>query len=298
MKTHSPSDTAILIGRSILLSARDASLAPLLSAGEEEATRRILGERASEGWFGFAEQQPWFRSCLMAAKHLLLGGIFAHYLARKRWIEGEVFRALEAGVRQVVIAGAGYDTLAWRLHRDWPEVQFFEVDHPATQAPKREALGESENLHFLPGDLSALTLPEILVPDARYRRDESTLLIAEGLTMYLPEPRVRALLASAAMLAGTKGRVIFTFMEAGEDGSISFRGENPLVSLWLQLRREPFRWGCSRDELSSFLRSTGLRAESVANHRELRARILAPRRAPFVRLARGECLCLCEPLVR
>ncbi len=298
MKTHSPSDTAILIARSILLSARDPSLSPLLSEGEEEATRQILGQRAHSGWFALAEGHDWFRRSLMAAERLLLGGIFAHYLARKRWIEREVLRALEGGIRQIVIVGAGYDTLAWRLHRDWPEVEFFEADHPATQAPKRKALGKTANLHFIPGDLSAVSLPELLVPHASYRRDEAAMIIAEGLTMYLPEPRVRALLAASAMLAGEKGRVIFTFMEATEEGSISFRGENPLVSFWLHLRREPFRWGCRRTELPDFLRSTGLRPETVANHRELRARILAPRRAPLLRLARGECLCLCEPLVR
>lgn len=298
MKTHSPSDTATLIARSILLSARDASLAPLLSEGEEEATRQILGERARSGWFAFAECKDWFRRGLMTAERLLLGGIFAHYLARKRWIEREVLRGLENGIRQVVIVGAGYDTLAWRLRQDWPEVEFFEVDHPATQKAKREALGMSANLHFIPGDLAAVSLPELLVPHARYCRDEPAMIIAEGLTMYLPEKSVRALLGASAMLAGEKGRVIFTFMEATEEGSISFRGENFLVSLWQQLRREPFRWGCRRAELPDFLRSAGLRPEAVANHRELRARILAPRRAPLVRLARGECLCLCEPLVR
>lgn len=298
MKTHSPSDTATLIARSILLSARDSSLAPLLSEGEAEATRKILGNRAQSGWFALAERHDWFRRGLMTAERLLLGGIFAHYLARKRWIEREVLRALEQGIRQVVIVGAGYDTLAWRLRADWPEVEFFEVDHPATQLPKREALGAPQNLHFIPGDLSAVSLPELLVPHVGYRRDEPAMIIAEGLTMYLPEASVRALLASSAMLAGEKGRVIFTFMEATDEGEISFRGENPLVSLWLQLRREPFRWGCRRAELPDFLRSTGLRPEAVANHRELRARILAPRHAPFVRLARGECLCLCEPLLR
>jgi methyltransferase (TIGR00027 family) len=298
MKTHSPSDTAILIARSILLSARDSSLSPLLSEGEEEATRRILGQRAQGGWFALAERHGWFRRGLMAAERLLLGGIFAHYLARKRWIEGEVRRALEGGIRQIVIVGAGYDTLAWRLHHDWPEVGFFEVDHPATQQPKRGALGEPANLHFIPGDLSAVSLPELLVPHPAYRRDEAAMIIAEGLTMYLPEKRVRALLAASAMLAGMTGRVIFTFMEVTEEGSISFRGESPLVGLWLHLRREPFRWGCRRAELADFLRSTGLRAAAVANHRELRSRILAPRSAPLLRLARGECLCLCEPLVR
>ena len=43
-------------------------------------------------------------------------------------------------IRQVVILGAGYDTRAARLPR--AGVRFFEVDHPATQAAKRERLAQ------------------------------------------------------------------------------------------------------------------------------------------------------------
>src|SRR5690606_30494465 len=106
MRSDSPSDTATLIARSILLSARDPELAPLLSPGEEEVTRRMLGTRADGGWFAFAEQHPWARRSLMLAERFLLGGIFAHYLARKRWIEGEVRGAIANGIRQVVVLGA------------------------------------------------------------------------------------------------------------------------------------------------------------------------------------------------
>ena len=47
-------------------------------------------------------------------------------------------------IRQVVILGAGYDTRAARLPR--AGVTFFEVDHPATQAAKRERLAKLAGL--------------------------------------------------------------------------------------------------------------------------------------------------------
>src|SRR2546430_1042104 len=46
-------------------------------------------------------------------------------------------------IRQIVILGAGYDTRAARLPR--AGVRFFEVDHPATQAAKRERLARLDN---------------------------------------------------------------------------------------------------------------------------------------------------------
>jgi O-methyltransferase involved in polyketide biosynthesis len=282
MRARSPSDTAILIARSILLSAHDPHLSALLAPGEEHSTRRMLGERADGGWFGFAERHPRTRRLLMLAERILLGGIFAHYLARKRWIAGEVRRAMETGVRQIVIL-------------EFPQVSFFEIDHPATQRSKRESLAPAENLHFLPAELCSELPHEVAASCASFSCGEPSVVIAEGLTMYFHGGRVKELLRSSARLAGSEGRVIFSFMEAADDGSISFRGANPAVGCWLHLRREPFHWGCRRKDLPEFLRTAGLRLQAIANHRDLRAKILAPRRAPLVRLARGESLCLCQP---
>lgn len=296
MRSDSPSDTATLIARSILLSARDPELAPLLSPGEEEVTRRMLGTRADGGWFAFAEQHPWARRSLMLAERFLLGGIFAHYLARKRWIEGEVRGAIANGIRQVVVLGAGYDSLAVRLHREFPQVVFYEIDHPATQRSKRESVAPATNLHFLAAELSSELPHEVASSCPDFSCGEPSVVIAEGLTMYFHGGRVKELLRSSAKLAGGEGRVIFSFMEAEENGSIAFRGGNPLIGWWLHLRREPFHWGCRRQDLPEFLRAAGLDIQTVANHRDLRAKVLAPRRAALVRLARGESLCLCHPL--
>src|SRR5690606_20255710 len=98
--------------------------------GEDDALRRMSGRAATGGWFGHALRRRWVRRVLMAAERFLLGGIFAHYLARKRWIEREVRRAMADGIRQVVVVGAGFDTLAWRLHEELPNAKFFEFDHP------------------------------------------------------------------------------------------------------------------------------------------------------------------------
>ena len=278
-----------------MLSARDPSLAPLVADGEEPAVATILGERASKGWFGFAMRHVWARELLMLAERFFLGGIFTHYLARKRWIEREVKRALTGGARQVVVLGAGYDTLAWRLHGRFPGVRFFEIDHPATQASKLEALGEWKNLRFLPGDLSRQAIPEILAAHDDYDAAKPTVVIAEGLTMYFPRAKVQEILHASAEIAGEKGRVIFSFMEEREDGSIHFQGASPAVGWWLQSRREPFRWGCRREVLPDFLRGLGLSVGPVGDHRGLPSSVLSVLNVPRLPLARGESLCICTP---
>ena len=81
---------------------------------------------------------------LLPAARMLSVGLLDHVSLRTAAIDEALRMALAAGARQLVILGAGLDARAYRL----PElsgVSVFEVDHPATQAAKRERLGEAGN---------------------------------------------------------------------------------------------------------------------------------------------------------
>ena len=58
--------------------------------------------------------------------------------ARTRFMDDHVTTAIAAGVRQVVVCGAGLDDRALRFRT--PGVRFFELDHPVTQADKAARL--------------------------------------------------------------------------------------------------------------------------------------------------------------
>lgn len=290
MRDDMPSNTALLVARSIVLAAVDDRLRKLVADGEVEILRRILGEGG--GWFGLARRRAWARGFFFKAMDLMVPGIVPHYLVRKRRIEIAVREALAGGAARVVVLGAGFDTLAWRLHGEFPEVEFLELDHPATQGVKRRALGEAASLSYGQVDLAVSSLGD----DLRPAGEGSTVFVAEGLTMYLREERVSALLSDLASLAGPAGWVIFTFMAEDDAGSIGFRGQNPLVAGWLKLRSEPFLWGIRRDRLPGFLASCGLGKMEVLDEVRLRDEILVPCGLREIRLARGECLCLCSPI--
>src|SRR5215468_2857478 len=98
------------------------------------------------------------------------------------------------GARQVVILGAGYDTRAARLPR--AGVRFFEVDHPATQAAKRERLA---GLSGYPIDAATYVTCNFEVDDPVARLvangfdlHEPALVLCEGVVSYLAEDAVRA----------------------------------------------------------------------------------------------------------
>ena len=190
---------------------------------------------------------------------LVQPGITAHYWHRKRWIEECCRTALADGTQRVVVAGAGFDTLALRLAPQFPDVEFVELDHPATQREKRAALARFRsdlvavgNLSFLPVDLSIEPLPVRSFDDGK-----RTLLIMEGLLMYLKPTTVDQLFAGLGHFRSPI-QVVFSFMTQWDDGSCGFRPRSRWVERWLASREEPFTWSLRSDILESYLRTFGL----------------------------------------
>ena len=61
-------------------------------------------------------------------------------VARTRILDDALVAALDGGIEQLVILGAGYDSRPYRLP-GCARVRVFEVDHPDTQAVKCRVLG-------------------------------------------------------------------------------------------------------------------------------------------------------------
>jgi len=85
--------------------------------------------------------------------------------ARSRYVEDQLARAVARGVDQYVVLGAGLDTFAYRS--PYPRLRVFEVDHPATQAWKRERLESGRivipaALTFVPIDFDREQLSDAL----------------------------------------------------------------------------------------------------------------------------------------
>src|SRR5262245_38877596 len=66
-------------------------------------------------------------------------GVRTSVVARTRLIDETIATVVDAGMPQVVLLGAGFDSRAERLP-DLESARVFEVDHPATQAAKRRVL--------------------------------------------------------------------------------------------------------------------------------------------------------------
>ena len=132
---------------------------------------------------------------------------FAWLAARTRFFDDAVTEALDAGVRQVVVMAAGYDSRAWRLAR--PGVTFFEVDHPATQNDKR-GRAPGGGPRYVPVEFGRDPVAEALAA-AGFRAGEPSVCTVEGVTMYLTEPQVRDLLSTVRGLGAAGSRLAVNF---------------------------------------------------------------------------------------
>ncbi len=132
---------------------------------------------------------------------------------RSRFAEDALAAAVARGVRQLVVLGAGLDTYACRAPAG-ESLRIIEVDHPATQAWKRQllaaaAIATPRALTFAPIDFERETLADGLAA-AGFDPAQQTFFTWLGVVPYLKEPAVFSTLAFIAGLPGG-AHVVFDY---------------------------------------------------------------------------------------
>ncbi len=290
------SGTAILISRATLFWSRDPQFEYLVPPEAASLSAQFLKESGVNlSRFMLLLESRFTRFLVRSFERLMLPGISIHFMLRKRFIEDHVRIAITQGAGQVVVLGAGFDTLAARLHREYEDVLFVEIDHPATQRVKVAVLSSAagKNLRFVPADLSSETFASVLARETALRSDVATVVVAEGLLMYLQESMVMRLFDDVRSgLPSEESTFVFTFME--RDGAVvHFTRRRRLMHILLQLVGEPFRWGVSEPEgLVEWLRTRGFAALEVVGPQELRERYVSGEQDLLLLPPDGDTLCV------
>ena len=182
-------------------------------------------------------------------------GRLRHFYLRKQEIEKQTRqRLLFGGIKQVVVLGAGLDVLALRLAKEFPDVNFIEIDRAESQAFKTAALlahdmSLGDNIELVSGDLRN-PLWEILAQAKLHNRGEKTLWIAEGLLMFMPEENVAALFDQLQNNCAPASYCVFTTV-----GSIGQRAicARMLRKLYLRVEKCPYHWVIDARNVSKFI---------------------------------------------
>lgn len=130
----------------------------------------------------------------------------ASIVARARFIEDLVVEQAGRGVSQYVILGAGLDTFAQRRPEIASRMRVFEVDQPGPQAWKRQrlmelGLGIPEWLRLVPVDFEAGGSWWEQLKSAGFDASQPAVVASTGVTMYLTEDAIAAMLRQVAVLA-------------------------------------------------------------------------------------------------
>lgn len=133
---------------------------------------------------------------------------------RTRYIDDCVTRALDRGVRQVVVLGAGLDTRAARLAREG--VRFFEVDQPASQVDKCERLSRfdaypMDAATFVPCDFERDDFVQLLEA-AGLDGGSPVCFVWEGVIYYLAEDAARSTLQRLASEFDPQSLLVFDYL--------------------------------------------------------------------------------------
>ena len=150
-----------------------------------------------------------------AETHPSRRGMRIFIAARTRFAEDALAAAVECGVSQLVVLGAGLDTYAYRgpLRHC---LRIFEVDHPATQEWKRQRLAAAgiplpDCLTFAPIDFEQQTLAEGLAA-AAFDPAQQTFFTWLGCVPYLTEEAVWSTLGYIASLPNG-AHVVFDYSD-------------------------------------------------------------------------------------
>jgi methyltransferase (TIGR00027 family) len=299
MKPDAPSDTANVVARNIAVVAANPATAALVAPETARLNAMFVQAFSARGArFLKRTEKRWFQTLFSIYERLTVPGLALHQALRKLHIERAVRAALAEGFEQVVVLGGGFDALCWRLHREFPEKRFLELDHPATGRIKRETIEKLDerrgaNLNFLAADFTNQTLTESLDHCSHFEREAKTIFICEGVLMYLVEEEIERLFAFVKTHQ-KPCRFVFTFMEPDERGRAAFRRSTFLVRLWLRWKKEPFLWSLNRECLESFLAARGFALKEIASPQFFRQNYLKQLPSSDFLIAEGENVCVCE----
>jgi len=222
----------------------DAYAELFLGAG----SRAALAAFKATGWLGRRAERR-------------VPGIAGFVVTRHRQIDDWLVRALDDGVKQVVILGAGYDTRAYRFAEQLRGRRVLELDFPATSERKQRIAAQHEAqlpevdvehvaIDFLSEKLDQKLLTAGFQPGAR------TFFVWEGVSMYLTREAVKSTLRALRSVAGLRSELAMDWWYLVDDPSALGTAHRTGPAL-LHVLGEPVTLSLHPEDAPAFLEREG-----------------------------------------
>jgi methyltransferase (TIGR00027 family) len=202
----------------------------------------------------------------------------AWMVGRSRYTEDNLARAVQSGVAQYVLLGAGLDTFAYR--NPFPALRVFEVDFPSTQEFKRGMLQaacipEPPSLTFVPLDFEHQALASGLA-QAGFDSTRPAFFSWLGVIPYLTLPAFRATLDLIASMPTGSG-VAFDYSVSDSELSPRMQAARKSLAQRVAAAGEPFRLFFRTEQMENELRSAGFQRTEQVDSIEINNRYFANR---------------------
>lgn len=187
-------------------------------------------------------------------------GIYGSQVCRTRFIDEKMQAALDSGIEQILILGAGLDTRAYRMALN-EQAKVFEIDLAWVQKYKTEKLKKfygalPKQVCYAPIDFNMQAISEVL-KESPFDFQKPTFIIWEAVTQYIsPAAVTKTFQFISTMPAGSS--VVFTYvLESVIKKESKIRGANELMAFF-EKRNSPWLFGIEPNALKTYLLQFGL----------------------------------------
>lgn len=208
-----------------------------------------------------------------------LDGLITHVVYRKPWITERVRKAVEAGLDQLVILGAGCDTMSLRLAQTLAGSKVFELDRGPVVEFRRRVLSAHSSV---PGNVRLLAVdfdheePSAVLEANGFDRRRPAIFVAEGVTEYLTADAVERLFIFARETQAPGSRLLFTFLAS----KVYEQGDLEKLRSELRAGGETLKFGLLPEGIGPFLSARGFRLLEMASPESIKREIVPSVGAP------------------
>ncbi len=252
------------------------------------ASERILNDPYASAFL----QQPYLR---LVAGSWLRSRLLSRFLdfwatggqefvaIRARFADDLTKEMASAGLQQLVLLGAGFDSMALRIKETLAEVTVFEVDHPATQVVKRKVmarLGAPDNLRFVAVDFEKDDFVEKL-KTAGFDATRRSLIIWMGVSYYLTAQAMARALTQIASLGGGGTRLTFDYFLQEVIDQTTTNPEARFAARRVAQLSEPWLFGLKPEAVAGYLAAFGFQLIADYDAEALRRKYRVQRFKPL-----------------
>ena len=216
-----------------------------LTAGMRTLGRLTDGEAANADYlaplFLLRDQRSWTWAPRLSRFlcERLTPGAFGYFNARTRYFDEVLIEEASKGLDQLVVLGAGFDSRSVRFAQQLGAAQVFEVDRPEvlqTRAERLRAVRQNPRAVAVAIDFERDDLSDVLLAHGFVTRGARSLFLWEGVTYYLSESAVDAVLAHIARISESPSSIVFDYVtRAFFEGDVRGHGAKQLAKGWRSL---------------------------------------------------------------